>query len=165
MTGDVNPRRLFLASCLALITTAVAFSVRGDILDVLAADLRITKQQTGILLGPAFWGNTLAVILGGALVDFLGMKRLLYGAFLGYVYAVSAILLAPRPAAPVDPFYSDPGFLLVYSGMLALGMCQGLVEGVINPLCTALYPEEKTLRMNVLHAWWPGGMIAGGLAA
>ncbi len=165
MTGTVNPRRLFLASCLALITTAVAFSARGDILDALAADLHITKQQTGILLGPAFWGNTLAVILGGALVDYLGMRRLLYGAFLGYVYAVSAILLAPRPAAPVDPFYSDPGFLLVYSGMLALGMCQGLVEGVINPLCTALYPEEKTLRMNVLHAWWPGGMIAGGLAA
>ncbi len=161
----VNPHRLFLASCLALITTAVAFSIRGDILDALAAGLHITKRQTGILLGPAFWGNTLAVIIGGALVDFLGMRRLLYVAFLGYVYAVLAILLAPRPDGPVTPFYSDPGFALVFSGMLALGMCQGLVEGVINPLSTALYPEEKTVRMNVLHAWWPGGMIVGGLAA
>jgi len=165
MMNPINPRRLFLASCLALITTAVAFSIRGDILDALTADLYISKQQAGILLSPAFWGNTLAVILGGALVDFLGMRRLLYVSFLGYVYAVLAILFAPRPPGPVAPFYSDPGFLLVYSGMLALGMCQGLVEGVINPLCTALYPDQKTHRMNVLHAWWPGGMIAGGLVA
>lgn len=163
--NPINPRRLFLASCLALITTAVAFSIRGDILDALTADLHITKQQAGILLSPAFWGNTLAVILGGALVDFLGMRRLLYVSFLGYVYAVLAILFAPRSPGPAAPFYSDPGFLLVYSGMLALGMCQGLVEGVINPLCTALYPDQKTHRMNVLHAWWPGGMIAGGLVA
>lgn len=161
----LNPKRLFLASCLALITTAVAFSIRGDILDALSADLHLNRQQTGILLGPAFWGNTLAVILGGSMVDFLGMRRLLYVTFLGYVYAVLAMVFAPRPAAAVPVFYQDPGFLCVYSGMLALGMCQGLVEGVINPLCTAIYPGEKTKRMNILHSWWPGGMIIGGLIA
>lgn len=161
----IRPARLFLAAVLALVTTGVAFSIRGDILDVLTEGLHITRRQAGVLLGPAFWGNTLAVILGGALVDFLGMRRLLLVAFGGYVFAVSAIVWAPRPGAPVEPFYSDPGFLLVYAGMLALGVCQGLVEGVINPLCTALYPGEKTRRMNILHAWWPGGMILGGLAA
>jgi len=49
--------------------------------------------------------------------------------------------------------------------MLLLGLSQGLVEGVINPLCATLYPSEKTHRMNVLHAWWPGGIIIGGLLA
>jgi hypothetical protein len=39
------------------------------------------------------------------------------------------------------------------------------VEGVINPLCATLFPNDKTHRMNVLHAWWPGGLIIGGLAA
>jgi MFS family permease len=39
------------------------------------------------------------------------------------------------------------------------------VEGVINPLCATLYPGEKTHRLNVLHAWWPGGLIIGGLLA
>ena len=165
MDPSINPRRLFVASSLALITTAVAFSIRGDILDALASDLRLNKQQAGVLLGPAFWGNTLAVIIGGSVVDFLGMRRLLYLAFAGYLYAVGSILFAPHPAAPVSPFYTDPGFLLVYSGMLALGVCQGLVEGVINPLCTAIYPDQKTRRMNVLHSWWPGGMIIGGLVA
>jgi MFS family permease len=161
----INSRRLFIASCLALITTAVAFSIRGDILDALTADLHLNRQQAGILLGPAFWGNTLAVIVGGSIVDWLGMRRLLYVAFLGYLYAVTAIVFAPRPSAAVSEFYTDPGFLLVYSGMLALGVCQGLVEGVINPLCTAIFPDQKTKRMNILHSWWPGGMIVGGLIA
>ncbi len=160
-----DPRRLFLACVLALTTTGVAFSIRGDILDALTSDLHLTRQQAGILLGPAFWGNTVSVIAGGALVDWLGMRRLLYVAFCGYIYAIGAILLAPLPHSAVTPFYTGTGFLVVYSGMLALGMCQGLVEAVINPLCTALYPNDKTRRMNILHAWWPGGLILGGLAA
>jgi len=43
------------------------------------------------------------------------------------------------------------------------GIGWGLVETVINPLTTTLYPEDKTARLNTLHAWWPGGLIAGGL--
>ena len=43
------------------------------------------------------------------------------------------------------------------------GIGWGLVETVINPLTTTLYPDEKTARLNTLHAWWPGGLIAGGL--
>jgi MFS family permease len=49
--------------------------------------------------------------------------------------------------------------------MLMLGLCQGLVEGVINPLTATVYSDDKTHRLNVLHAWWPGGLIIGGLLA
>ena len=37
------------------------------------------------------------------------------------------------------------------------------METVINPLIATLYPEDKTTKLNHLHAWWPGGLIAGGL--
>lgn len=37
------------------------------------------------------------------------------------------------------------------------------MEAVINPLIATLYPEDKTHRLNVLHAWWPGGLVLGGL--
>src|ERR1035438_3550970 len=37
------------------------------------------------------------------------------------------------------------------------------METVINPLTATLYPDEKTAKLNTLHAWWPGGLIAGGL--
>jgi hypothetical protein len=31
-----------------------------------------------------------------------------------------------------------------------------------NPLTVSVYPEEKTRRLVMLHAWWPGGQIIGG---
>jgi predicted MFS family arabinose efflux permease len=46
-----------------------------------------------------------------------------------------------------------------------LGISHGLVEGVINPLMASLYPDEKTKRITSVHAWWPAGLIIGGLLA
>ena len=161
----MHPRRLFVASCVALVTTSMVFSVRGDILDALGADFHLTKQQTGVALMPAFWGFTLSIFIGGSLVDYFGMRKLLLLSSAGYIAAVLAIVFAPMPAGAIDPYYSDPGFLILYAAMLTLGLSQGLVEGVINPLCATLYPDDKTHRMNVLHAWWPGGLIIGGLLA
>ena len=46
-----------------------------------------------------------------------------------------------------------------------MGLSQGLVEGVINPLVATIYSDQKTNWLNRLHAWWPGGMVIGGLLA
>ncbi len=161
----MNPSRLFLASCVALVTTSMVFSIRGDILDALGADFHLNKEQIGLVLSPAFWGFTLSILIGGSLVDFFGMRRLLAMSSWGYIAAVGGILLAPRATAAVTDHWSEPGFLILYGCMLVLGLSQGLVEGVINPLCSTMYPNEKTHKMNILHAWWPGGLIIGGLAA
>lgn len=159
----MNPGRLFFASCMAIVTTSMVFSIRGDILDALGADFQLTKQQIGLVLSPAFWGFTVSVLIGGSLVDFFGMRRLLAVSSWGYLAGILAIIFAPRPSAPPESIYSDPGFLLLYGGMLTLGLAQGLVEGVVNPLCATLYPTDKTHKLNLLHAWWPGGLIIGGL--
>lgn len=153
---SINPGRLFFASCMALVTTSMVFSIRGDILDALGRDFHLTKEQLGLLLSPAFWGFTVSIMIGGTLVDYFGMRNLLLLSASGYVVSVLTILFAPR---------SDAGFFVLYGAMLMLGLAQGLVEGVINPLCATLYPKDKTHRFNILHAWWPGGLIIGGLLA
>ena len=143
----------------------MVFSIRGDILDALGADFNLNKEQTGQVLSPAFWGFTISIVLGGSLVDFFGMRRLLFLSGFGYIGAVLAIILAPTPDGPVSGLFQHTGVIVLYLSMLTLGLSQGLVEGVINPLCSTLYPHEKTRRMNLLHAWWPGGLIIGGLLA
>ena len=157
--------KIFFCSCLALATTAVSFAIRGDVLDALGADFRLTHEQVGLVLSPAFWGCTLSIVAGGVLIDLVGMRRLLLMSSLGYIIAPCLIIFAPRPAHAVTPFYSDPGFIFLYAGMLLLGLSQGFVEGIVNPLVATLNPGDKTHRLNVLHAWWPGGTILGGLAA
>src|SRR5262245_41621772 len=99
--AHMNPGRLFLASCLALVTTSMVFSIRGDILDALGADFHLNNQQIGLILSPAFWGFTLSILIGGSLVDFFGMRRLLAISSWGYIVAVLAIIFAPRPSAAV----------------------------------------------------------------
>jgi len=161
----MDRRKIFFSSCLALVTTAVSFAIRGDVLDALGADFHLTHEQIGLVLSPAFWGCTLSIVVGGVLVDFVGMRRLFLLSSIGYIVAPALIIFAPRPAGTVAPFYSDPGFLCLYGGMLLLGLSQGFVEGIVNPLVATLNPNDKTHKLNVLHAWWPGGTILGGLAA
>lgn len=161
----MNRNRLFLASCVALVTTSMVFSIRGDVLDALGIDFQLTKEQLGQLLSPAFLGFTVSILIGGSLVDLFGMRRLLTISGWFYVAAILGIVFAPFPEAPVASIFGNSITLLLWFSMLTLGLAQGLVEGVINPLCSTLYPEDKTHRMNVLHAWWPGGLIVGGLLA
>ena len=52
---------------------------------------------------------------------------------------------------------------VIWIGALITGVGWGLVETVVNPLIASLYPEEKTGKLNTLHAWWPGGLVIGGL--
>ena len=96
----MNTRRLFVASCLALLTTSMVFSIRGDIVDALTLDFHITKEQMGAILSPAFWGFTLSIIIGGSLVDWLGMRNLLLTSSLGYVGAVLVLALLRTCSTP-----------------------------------------------------------------
>ena len=161
----MNRNRLFVASCIALVTTSMFFSIRGDAADALGTDFQLTKEQLGFIFQPAFYGFTISILIGGSLVDLFGMRRLLSISGLFYIFGILAIVAVPFPHGPVASIFGNPITLTLWFAMLALGLAQGLVEGVINPLCSTLYPEDKTHRMNVLHAWWPGGLIVGGLLA
>jgi len=161
----MNRSKLFVASCISLVTTAMVFAIRGDVADALAAAFHLTQEQLGLIFSPAFWCFTIAIFISGALVDVVGMRRLHILSALGYFLGVGFIVLAPRPTAPVASIFSTTGTTLLYVGFMLLGLSQGLVEGVINPLVATLYKDEKTRRLNRMHAWWPGGLIIGGLLA
>ena len=144
-------KRLFVASCMALMTTAMVFSVRAATLDDLGAQFHVNKQLVGIFAGKAFLGFAAAILIGGPLCDALGMRALLCAAWFLHISGVLVIIFAP-----------SYGVLELATFVVGLG--NGLVEGVINPLVATAYPEVKTQKLNILHAWWPGGLIIGGLA-
>lgn len=161
----MNVRRLFVASCLSLLTTSMVFAIRGDIEADLSGAFHLSKEQVGLIWGPAFWGFTLAIFVSGLIVDAIGMRALHILSSLGYIGGILLVLLAPRPDGPVASIFGSTGTTLLYVGFLAMGLSQGLVEGVINPLVATIFKEEKTHKLNVLHAWWPGGMVVGGITA
>jgi fucose permease len=148
----MNQRRLFVASCIALVATAMTFAIRGDIMGNLGQDFSLNKEQVGYIAGAAFWGFTISIFIGGQLCDWLGMGRLLALAFLCHTAGILLTIFAP-------------GFWLLWAATLIIGLGNGLIEAAINPLVATIYPDDKTNKLNALHVWFPGGIVVGGLVA
>lgn len=157
--------KLFVASCVSLVTTSMVFAIRGDVAPAMSAAFQLTNEQMGLIFSPAFWAFTVAIFISGALVDAVGMRALHVLSAIGYLAGIALILVAPHPAAPVASIFDDAGTTMLYAGFFIMGLSQGLVEGVINPLIATIYADEKTRKLNMLHAWWPGGLVIGGLLA
>lgn len=81
----MNKSRLFVTSCVSLVTTAMVFAVRGDIEPAMRDAFQLTAGQMGLIWSPAFWAFTLAIFISGALVDLVGMRALHVISGLGYV--------------------------------------------------------------------------------
>lgn len=148
----MNASRLFTASCAALITTAMSFAIRGGATGDWITQFNLTNEQAGWVNGTAFWGFTLAMMIGGPLVDALGFKRILGLALVGHI---SGILLTI--------FAWD--FWSLFTGTLLFGIANGSVEAACNPLVATLYPKDQTTKLNHFHVWFPGGIVIGGLLA
>ncbi len=108
----------------------------------------------------AFWGMAIAMAIGAFVVDALGMKTMLGLAFLCHLVGTLTTLATPYLAgAGASPY------LILCVATFLVGSANGLVEIGINPLAATLYPTEKTHMLNILHAWWPGGLMLGGVLA
>ena len=81
MLANVQKKQLFVASCLALLVTSLSFGIRAGILGRLGVQFELNTQQLGTIAATAFWGFPLAIVIGGMVVDAIGMKKLLVAAF------------------------------------------------------------------------------------
>ena len=158
-----NKARLFLVSILILLTAGIAASTRssvaGDLQRVFLdpIDKAHSAEMLGAILGVAFLGFAFTIAIGSPLLDYIGMGLMLPMSGVCFIIGTLTLMFA-------GSISSGPGvYNILWAGALVTGIGWGLAEAVINPLCATLYPDEKTARLNVLHAWWPGGLIAGGL--
>lgn len=152
MQPSVQAKTLFLASRVALVATAMTLAIRANLIGTLGALFDISSLQMGWVIGTAFWGFTIAMLLGGLLCDVLGMKRLIWVAFVGHLLGITLTLLAT-------------GFWSLFLSTLLVGIANGMVEAACNPLVATLFPTEKTAKLNQFHVWFLGGIVIGGLIA
>ncbi len=142
---------LFYASCLSLMSAALIFIAREHLGHILINEENIlTKAQFGDISGWAFKGTALALLIFSPLIDWLGLKRGMVIAWLFQACGIVGFVIS-----------KDPMVMLIAMTMAGFGW--GLLEVTINPLCAAQFPDQKTKMLNILHAWWPGGLIVGGL--
>ena len=147
----IKKTQLFNASCVALVVTALAFATRGSFVQAWATEFNLTHTQVGWIVGTAFWGFTLAMVFGGPLVDIIGIGRIISIAFFCHVAGIILTIIAT-------------GFWSLFISTLLIGIANGSVEAACNPLITSMYTDQKTRRLNRFHAWFPTGIVIGGLA-
>jgi MFS family permease len=146
----IHRGQLFLASCLALLVTSLSFGIRAGILGQLGDKFHLSASELGTIAATAFWGFPLAVIIGGMVVDIIGMKKLL---LLACVFHLAGILLTVFAG----------GYWTLFLSTLLIGIANGTVEAACNPLVAAIYSDNKTTKLNHFHLWFPGGIFIGTL--
>lgn len=160
---SIDRQRLYYIGNLSIFMIGLGFAVRANIAPDLQRDiynhidLANSASMVGQALGITFTGFALTLLFGSALVDWIGMKRMLLLSALGYVAGSLGLLAAS---------WMDAGpqvETVVLISLLLTGLGWGAVEAASNPMVAALYPEEKAHRLNILHAWWPAGIVVGGL--
>ncbi len=147
-----NAKRLFIMSCVALITTAMTFAIRARLENVWGGEFDLSARNIALAVGTAFWGFTLAQFIGGPLVDLLGMKRFVRLAFFLHLIGIVATIFAFN-------------FWTLFIGTLFIGIGNGSVEAACNPLVATIFPNAKTKMLNRFHVWFPGGIVIGSVAA
>ncbi len=149
-SNEIPRKQLFTASCLALLVTSLSFGIRAGILGKLGTDFNLNASELGTIAATAFWGFPLAVVIGGIIVDIVGMKRLLEMAF---IFHLAGIILT----------ITATGYWSLFLSTLLIGIANGTVEAACNPLVASLFPNNKTTKLNHFHLWFPGGIFIGTL--
>lgn len=147
---NIQTNKLFVASCLSLLVTSLSFGIRAGMLGQQAAHFQLDASELATIAATAFWGFPLAVIVGGFVVDIIGMKRLLVLAFIFHLVGIVLTIFAT-------------GYWTLFFSTLLIGIANGTVEASCNPLIASLFTDNKTTKLNHFHLWFPAGLVIGTL--
>ncbi len=151
MSG-INKSRLFNASCVALIVTAMTFAIRAGILGQLGVDFNLSDTELGWVNAMAFLGFPIATMIGGPLYNALGPRKIMWVAFVTHLLGLILTIFAG-------------GFWGLLISTFFIGFANGSVEAACNPMIANMYEDNKTTMLNKFHVWFPGGIVIGALAS
>ncbi|MFB3890384.1 MAG: sugar MFS transporter [Phycisphaerae bacterium] len=141
------PRKTILAfCCVGMVQVSLAIAAPAMLVTPAGAMFRMSTVQQGLFLSAAPWGLALATLIVGPLADRVGLRPLL---------VAGAVL----EAAGLAIIWRADGQGAAISGAAVLGTGAGLTDPLLTPLVCALYPDRRTRVSNLLHSFYPVGLI------
>ncbi len=154
--------KLMFGSFLTLIAAGMGFAIRAGLLRIWGEKFGFTQTELGTITGGGIVGFGVMLMLASQFTDRLGYKTMLS---LGFALHLLSLVVTLAGSYVYEVAGKGATFQCLYWGMFMFAIGNGFCETAINPLVANLYPERKTHYLNILHAGWPGGLIAGGLVA
>ena len=156
--SGIDRTKLFSGMCLTLVPSGASFALISNVVLQLKEQFILTNYQVGLIAGASIWGSTVSLLVLGSMLEAYGLKNGFRFGFFAHLSGVSVMLSAVAFAGtPAD-------FWLLFFGAAALSIGNGMMVTAGDPLVVALYPEDKTSRLNWYHAFFPIGIMFGGLA-
>ena len=147
--GRRLPRRAILAaSCFGMVTLSYGTAAPAVALTAIATALDFGRRAQGMFLGSMFAGMAIAVLIAGPLADRCGFRPFVV---LSGVFQCLGLLVVSRATA--DARWLAP------AGMFIVGLGAGFTDALVTPLVCAVYPERRTRVSNLLHAFYPIGLV------
>jgi fucose permease len=147
--GAAN-RRLLLLFVLVFIFVGATFTVIGAALPQIIRTFHWSYALTGLVLTASSAGYVLASFLSGFLVERFPPRRIMV---IGLIAGCLGIALIARSASP----------WLNLLCCLAIGLCQGTLETVMNFEIVQMETSGQSRLMNLLHSTFSLGAILGPL--
>lgn len=148
-----------MALCMSGIANALRANAAADLQRVYLdpIDKLHSAEMIGTVLGVPFLAFAITIAISSPLLDIIGMGLLLPLA--PVLVAVGMLLMGFAGEIATG----QGAYNALWIGAAIAGVGWGITETVMNPLIASLYPGDKTAKLNSAHAWWPGGLVIGGL--
>lgn len=159
----INKRSIYWVCVLALFTAALANSLRAGVAGALKAalldpiDAQHSGEMIGTVLGSSFLGFAISLLVISPLLDKVGAKRVVLFAAASFIVGPALVLASAGMGGST--------YVMLNIAMVIWGFGWGATEASINPVTATIYADDKTGKLNSLHAWWPFGIVVGGLAS
>lgn len=134
-----------------------ALSLQRVLFDV-GLTYNLSGAQKGNLVSASSLGFIFATLMGGYLSEFFGKKPIIV---IGSIFSIiGSILFGYAPNIKIiSPYYLSLFFIFLIGGGT------GVMDGVANALIVDLYPQRKSLYLNLSHAFFAIGAIIGPIIA
>jgi MFS family permease len=156
--SDLNGRPvriglITLAACLIFWVFVFSDSGWGPLLVPLSTQLHISLATTGLLYVVWSTGYLPGALVGGAMLDRYGPRRVFLGAALIVFCGMSFIYLGL-----LLPQYIPVAALLVIAGLAGTG--GGVIDASTNGLISAAYAHKRGMALNLFNLLYPlGGVV------
>ena len=152
MNNSISKSKLFTASCISLIVTAMTFAIRAGLLTDLGLQFELNDTQLGYINRLAFLGCPVVTVIGGLLYNVLGARKLMIIAFFSHLIGLVMTIYAG-------------GFAALLISSFFIGFANGSVEAACNPLIADMYTDNRTTMINKFHVGFPGGIVMDALTS
>ena len=148
--GRSGRMMLFWSCFMAIAATAAVFVIRGQVIGEWGEEFGLTETQKGEILGVGLWPFAGAIVLASLVVDRIGYGRTMAFAFCCHILSTVILIFAK-------------GYWWLYLGTFIVSIGNGAAQAVADPVVASMFRRNKTTWLNILHASWPAGMVAGGI--